>query len=60
MLFYVLFVPPRLKRLRCIAQAIRDARRLNVTDVENIPERLPGQLQVVTAKSCRNSGNSIA
>jgi len=37
MLFYVLFVPPRLKRLRCIAQAIRDARRLNVTDVENIP-----------------------
>lgn len=37
MLFYVLFVPPRLKRLRCIALAIRDARRLNVTDVENIP-----------------------
>ncbi len=36
MLFYVLFVPPRLKRLRCIAQAIRDARRLNVT-VENVP-----------------------
>lgn len=34
MLFYVLFVPPRLKRLRCIAQAIRDARRLNVPDVE--------------------------
>ena len=31
MLFYVLFVPPRLKRLRCISQAIRDARRLNVT-----------------------------
>ncbi len=36
MLFYILFVPPRLQRLRCIAQAIRDARRLNVT-VENTP-----------------------
>jgi len=37
MLFYVLFVPPRLKRLRCIAQAIRDACRVSVTQVENIP-----------------------
>ncbi len=36
-LFYVLFVPPRLKRLRCIAQAIRDARRVNVTEVGPTP-----------------------
>ncbi len=33
MVFYVLFVPPRLKRLRFIAQAIRDACRGNVIEL---------------------------